>query len=487
MSGEIDRIVKGAPPPDVSAEQMAANAKAGSNHHHSYTAPIPSITQPGSTNDPRDALPSSPPQIYSNLLILESSLRLQYISLRTRLRLHLLLFGALIAWVTLFTYLLFFRPREDGSGVGGSVYWVLEGAEKIGWCSGTVTLLLFWGTGMYERGVRWPRKFISITNRGLRGFNLKVVVVRGGFLQEILSWMALLDVAGWFKEARVNFQLVPRDIEHLGGKEQWNAHAAKYGLIEEDIAPGGDVLRVLLLPKPFSPDFREGWDTLRMEYWERENTRRAHVRSSVRIRRREVAKRDGGWLWWTGWRGWHKVHFNPFSNRKTRRQKDLEQLAIKEKLSSSSLRVPKERRRESILRDGSHSRSGSHSGQSSRAPTPELDSRPNSSGKDTRPRRGSSTGSTGGKRPRKMLAAHEPSRLSATETVLYGNEPSSSKRNSTVSISSSDSREGSYDSRQMGGESLRMEKIKPNPTPMFTDSIKQEPEEEEEEKYVPNE
>ena len=101
------------------------------------------------------------------MLILESSLRLQYLSLRARLRLHLLLLSMLSAWIALFTYLLFFRPREDGSGVGGSVYWVIETTEKMGWCGGVVTLCLFWGTGMYERGVRWPRKFVGTTNRGL--------------------------------------------------------------------------------------------------------------------------------------------------------------------------------------------------------------------------------------------------------------------------------------------------------------------------------
>ncbi|KAI7700226.1 hypothetical protein KC353_g16010, partial [Hortaea werneckii] len=128
-NSKLDQIVKGQPPPNVSPDQVAQTAKS--------SAPAPSITAPHlppanthqsspAAYDPRDSLPSSPPQIYLNLLILESSLRLQYLSLRARLRLHLLLFGALLSWVALFTYLLFFRPREDGSGVGGSVYWVVE-------------------------------------------------------------------------------------------------------------------------------------------------------------------------------------------------------------------------------------------------------------------------------------------------------------------------------------------------------------------------
>ncbi|KXT12915.1 hypothetical protein AC579_4123 [Pseudocercospora musae] len=486
MSDPIDRIVKGAPPPDVSAEQLAANAKANAaTSTPSVTAPIPPPAQSGNLHDPREAVPSSPPQIYLNLLILESSLRLQYISLRTRLRLHLMLFTCLIAWITGFTYLLFFRPREDGSGVGGSVYWIVETSEKLALCSGIVTLILFWATGMYDRGVRWPRKFVSITNRGLRGFNLKVVVVRGGFLHEVMSWLAVLDMAGWFREAKINFQFVPRDIENTGNKEShhWNAHAAKHGILEEDIAPGGDVIRVLLLPKPFSPDFREGWDTYRMEYWDRENTRRSQLRAAVRIRRREVAKREGGWFWWTGWRGWNNVRFNPFSTRKTRRQLELDKLAIREKISHESLKQKKQQRRESILRDGTasgtHSRSASVSRQNSRTSTPEPDSRPATNTKEGRTRRGSSASSASGRRPRKMLAAHEPSRLSATETLLYSDRDLSvpgamSKRNSTISTCSSDSREGSFDARHYD-ESLRMQKIKQEP--IFTSEIKQELEE----------
>ncbi|KAK4632408.1 Sporulation-specific protein spo7 [Fulvia fulva] len=455
MSDPIDRIVKGAPPPDVSAEQVAAKAKASSSSS-SITAPL---LPDGTNSDPRDALPSSPPQIYLNLLILESSLRLQYISLRARLKLHLLLVVGLAAWNLLFTYLLFFRPREDGSGVGGSVYWVVESTEKLGWCSGVVTLCLFWGTGMYERGVRWPRKFVSTTNRGLRGFNLKVVVVKGSVLSEAAGWLAMLDQMGWFREDRVNFQIVPKDIELGAPKDHWNAHAERHGMLEEDIAPGGDVLRVLLLPKPFSPDFREGWDTFRMEYWERENARRATLRSVVRARKREVAKRDGGWLWWTGWRGWRNVRLNIFSGRKSRRQMELEKLAIKDKPSAE--RIKERRRKESLLRAGSHSRQSSQS----RTPTPDPEGGP-----QRRPRRGSSTHSTaaGTRRPRRP-PVDSKSRLSATETLLHESRgPTAlSKRSSTISASSA---EDAFKKEEDTSSSSPMKQEN-----LFADEIKQEP------------
>ncbi|QIX00538.1 hypothetical protein AMS68_006055 [Peltaster fructicola] len=403
----LDQLVKGAPPPDVSPTQVAASAKA-STHHTTITAPVaPNASQ---QHDPRDVLPSSPPQIYLNLLILEASLRLQYLNLRARLRSHMVLLLILTAWILTFTYLLYFRPREDGSGVGGSVYWVLETTYKFAWGIGVVTACLFYATGMYERGLRWPRKFIGTTNRGLRPFNLKVVITRDSFIHEMFSWTS----AGWIGESkRVNFQVLPRDIEAHGAKEQWNAQAKAHGLIEEDIAPAGDVLRILLLPKPFSPDFREGWDNFRAEFWERENARRAELRKIVKTRHREVARRDGGWLWWTGWRGWHNA---TIFTHKTRRQQDLEKLALRE----HGLAAKQHRRRESTLRADSQSRSSS----GSTTPTPDPEGRHSRRGSEStnHVRRGSSGSATGSIRRARRTTAGVGSRLSATETLLQGQD-----------------------------------------------------------------
>ncbi|OQO07058.1 hypothetical protein B0A48_07624 [Cryoendolithus antarcticus] len=430
MSGDnLDQLVKGAPPPNISPTQVAQSARASAN-----TSP----TAPHAPSDPRDNLPSSPAQIYLNLLILESSLRLQYLSLRARLRLHLLLLTVLSAWILLFTWLLFFRPREDGSGVGGSVYWVLETTYKLAWGGGVVTACLFYATGMYERGVRWPRKFVSTSNRGLRQFNLKIIIVRGSFLSELLGWVG----AGWWGESkRVNFQVLPKDIETSAKADAWNAHAARHGLIEEDIAPAGDVLKVLLLPKPFSPDFREGWENWRGEYWERENHRRAELRRVVKLRRREVARREGGWLWWTGWRGWRNVHWGAFRG-KSRRQLDLEKLALREKPITHRA-IEKQR----ALRPEAHSRSSSRSA----TPVTDNEGRPTHRRTDSRAsdreakRRGSSASSAGlpssigsGRRPKKVGSYAGSSRLSAAEAVPEVPSPLTlSKRTSELSTGSS--------------------------------------------------
>lgn len=471
---KLDQIVKGQPPPSVTPTQVANSLRSHPDQQNptedspnsrksSITAPTdpppPSSHHPTtSANDPRDNLPSSPPQIYLNLLILESSLRLQYLSLRARLRLHLVLVAALTAWLATFTYLLFLRPREDGSGVGGSVYWVLETCEKLAWTGGVVTALLFWGTGMYERGVRWPRRFVGTTNRGLRGFNLKVVLVRGGWVEELIGWLGVLDPLGWWGESRkVRFQVVPREIEASGcGKDQWNLQAQRKGLVEEDVAPGGDVVRLLLLPKPFSPDFREGWDGFRADYWDKENARRAALRRLVKVRSREVARREGGWFWWTGWRGWRSLR--GFMGRKSRRQVDLERLALREWPSpEEKLKERERRRKEALLRPESQSRG------SSRSTTPARE--PDADG-SRRVRRGSSAAGTA-RRNRRSGAHGQGSRLSATETVLsseFSEMPRElSKRSSNVSSSSTGSDDG-----------IKKEEKR---TPRSTPEIKQEPEE----------
>lgn len=419
-TSRLDRIVKGAPPPDLSPDQVASAARRASLSA-SVTAPHPPQSH---TNDPLSSLPSSPEQIHLNLLILESSLRSQYLSLRARLRLYLVLMTALGLWILSFTYLLFLRPREDGKGTGGSVYWVVDMAERLGWVGGVVTGGLVWGTGMWDRGVRWPRRWVGTTNRGLRGFNLKLVVIRGPWWKEAIGYLSLLDPLGWWGEVRgMRFEVMPRDIEksdkdrtrlwEQGGREGW---------IEEDIAPGGDVVKLLLLPKPFSPDFREDWDTYRTTYWEKENERRTQLRSIMQARNRTIAKKEGGWLWWTGWRGWERLRV---ARRQPQQHPDPQQ-TIREKGSYTQLRDRK--RKDGLLhRDGSHSRS------SSRSTTPDPDmrhARHRSGDGDPRLRRGSSVGQNN--LPRKKRSASSVSSLAAASSI-----PS---RSSRLASTNSDSR-----------------------------------------------
>ena len=380
MSGsKLDQIVKGAPPPGTSVPSVVSRS--------STPAPLPEKNEPKDSRpptfspsaDPTANLPSSPPQIYLNLLILEASLRAQYLTLRDRRRQNTFFLLLLSIWITGFAYLLFLRPREDGSGVGGSVYWVVEMGEKVALMGGVILGMLIWGTGQWERGMRWPRRWVGVANRGLRTVNAKIVVIKGPWWKEMMGHLAFLfPYSSFFPAQGSSYHYV----EHNSEKQTHRPGSDDHGddlLNEEDLSPGGDYIKLLLLPKPFSPDFRENWELYRLEYWEKENERRAHLRKLLRKRNRELARQQGGWLWWTGWRG-------------RKRQPDNVGKGDVEK-SHHRHQLEKETKRQSYTRTDSHSRNTSRSSTPS---TLDVEERPGS----TRTRRGSTT-TSGSERRRK--------------------------------------------------------------------------------------
>ncbi|KAJ4317621.1 Nem1-Spo7 phosphatase regulatory subunit [Neodidymelliopsis sp. IMI 364377] len=309
----LDQIVKGAPAPNTSVDAVAASAYADPPPHTAALQhPLPHEVIVGKSprlptlSDPTSLLPSSPPQIYLNLLILEASLRSQYLTLRARRRQNTFVLTLLAVWIACFFYLLWLRPRDDGKGIGGSQYWLVDMLQKVGFITGVVTALLFWATGQWERGVRWPRRWIGVANRGLRGMNAKIVVIRGPWWRELVEWgRFIVPFSGglWGGEqggSSYHFINVVQEKHHAldgaGGRPRHRIIEDGKEYAEEDIAPGGDYIKLLLLPKPFTPDFRQNWEMYRTEYWERENERRFELRKRVRARQREIAREEGGLL-----------------------------------------------------------------------------------------------------------------------------------------------------------------------------------------------
>lgn len=387
----LNQLIKGAPPPTTNVDEIKKEVE-----EDPRASPTPS--------DPTSLLPSSPPQIYLNLLILEASLRQQYLTLRARKRQHTLVLLLLGIWVATTFYRQFLRPREDGLGLGGSVYWAIDTAEKVALIGGLLMGILFWATGQWERGMRWPRKWLGTTNRGLRTMNCKIVILRGPWWLELFSHFSFL----WPVQPSTpgsSFQFIDYPLEDKDKKAQSQTPPTHLGIkkphqewAEEDVARGGDHVKILLLPKQFTPDFRENWEVFRHEYWEGENTRRLALRKTIRQRERGLAKEQGGWLWWTGWRGW--TYFwrgspRPGPHREMTPPHHVHSLAHQASLKS---RQGLHGRRGSTAlreREGSHSRSSSRS---SVVTNPGLEG-------DVRERRWStaSSGSTGERRRRSKL------------------------------------------------------------------------------------
>jgi len=294
MADPIDSIVKGAPQTDVKPPPMEPIGE----------------TKPG---DPLHHTPSSPSMIYLNMLILEASLRAQFLELRTRRRKHTFFLGLLAIWNTFFGYCLFFAPREDGSGMGGSVYWMVDMAENVCFMAGVLTGVLVWATGIWDRGIRWPRRWLGISNRGLRGFNCKLVVIKRPLLIELFSTMAFFFTYGAFSSTAGQYRYVdPSILREVDRELNINRHEhptlpyvtigdEEKGGHEEDLAPGGDYVKLLLLAKPFSPNFRENWELYRTEYWDKENERRSLLRVKLAAHDKRVVKERYGWRWWLPW------------------------------------------------------------------------------------------------------------------------------------------------------------------------------------------
>ena len=223
--------------------------------------------------------------------------------------------------------------------------------EKMALMGGFVTGLLVWFTGQWERGVRWPRRFLGVSNRGLRTMNCKIIVLKGPWWRETLNTLGFLFP--FYTSHRSSYRYVDSRLGEKG------YHDEELGIVkEEDLAPGGDCIKLLLLPKPFSADFRENWESYRTEYWEKENDRRAILLKRLKDREAQIARAEGGWRWWI-------FGIPPRSSRTIHRPHDTE------KQSSRAA----DGRRQVLRREGSHSRN------TSRSSTPEVgDERPASRG-----------------------------------------------------------------------------------------------------------
>lgn len=255
------------------------------------------------------------------------------------------------------------------------MYWMIEMGEKMALMGGILTGVLMWGTGQWDRGVRWPRRWVGIANRGLRSVNAKIVVIKGPWYKELLGHLAFLfPYTSFFPSNGPSYHYI--DPSEKQGYEDLEDTSP-----EEDLSPGGDYIKVLLLSKPFSPDFRENWELYRLEYWEKENERRARLRQALRKRERELAQKKSPWFWWVGW-------------RVKRRHLGISGKPDVEKSHHKHHHHEKDGKRQSTLRSESHSRTASRSSTPS---TLDPDDRPTVA----RSRRGSASTASASERRRK--------------------------------------------------------------------------------------
>jgi len=246
--------------------------------------------------------PTSPPQVYLNLLILEASLRSQYLNHLSRRRKFTFFLIVLFLWTAFFCYRF--------AVLGGSPYYYVSHLEKLGLGGGAVTGVLYYATGLYHTTIVEPRRFVAIANRGLRGFNVKLVKVPLTYRQWICWWW------GWYT-SKIPSQHAASSARHRPSSNSRRptppipshtptpslSSIAVQGLPDlheennnedevEEYLSGGLHLKLVILPKGFSPDFREGWELYRTEYWEKENeARKVRWRTLGKLKLEEPDKR----------------------------------------------------------------------------------------------------------------------------------------------------------------------------------------------------
>lgn len=334
---ELDFQVKGSLP---SGPSPGAAYLRHQLHHHNHLPPPPPPPPPSppplpplQPSNPLEAAPSAPPQIYLNLLILEASLRSQYLNHLSRRRKFTFFLVLLCLWTAFFGYRFVV--------LGGSPYYYFSHFEKLGLGGGVGTGMLYYATGLYHKTIVEPRRFVSVANRGLRGFNVKLVKIPLSYREWFCWWW------GWY-----TFRPPPHPSSHPSHPSQQPSqhpsqhpsqpHAAaaprrpssstrrptppvpshshnapslssmaalQRPLLArkdhrdrgndtdahdddgddddeiEEYLPGGLHLKLVILPKGFSPDFREGWELYRTVYWDKENeVRQARREELARMR-----------------------------------------------------------------------------------------------------------------------------------------------------------------------------------------------------------
>lgn len=167
---------------------------------------------------------SHPANIYRNILIMEESLRQEYIIQRKTRRKYLLFNFAMVCLAIYFFYCVFIDP---------SIYRVIHFFNRLFFMIFLITIILFYISGSHRNTIESSRKYIHNTNKGLRSFNLKVVKIPR-------TW----------KESFIDLFWSP-------------AYASR----------PGRVIKIVLSPRAFDSEVVEAWELYRQEYWNREYLR----------------------------------------------------------------------------------------------------------------------------------------------------------------------------------------------------------------------
>ncbi|EDO16128.1 hypothetical protein Kpol_1070p10 [Vanderwaltozyma polyspora DSM 70294] len=229
----------------------------------------------GNIKTSNDISPAS--MIFRNLLILEDDLRRQAREQKILKWKFTIFLTFLFAIATYSIYALYFDNERFESSRKGLPRSVL----KMGIIFIVVTFVLFHLSGEYRRTIVIPRKFFNITNKGIRQFNVKVVKVENSindyiidiirYLCRLIARIALYTLRSVFYCKETNF--MTRFFKNVKIRSQ-----PRVGAVD---------VKLVLNPRAFSSEIREGWEIYRDEFWAREGARRRKTSSEGKTEKKK--------------------------------------------------------------------------------------------------------------------------------------------------------------------------------------------------------
>ncbi|CCH61268.1 hypothetical protein TBLA_0E02150 [Henningerozyma blattae CBS 6284] len=207
--------------------------------------------------------------IFRNLLIVEDDLRRQW---RSQQQLRKKFTGFLICIILLMVYCvwnIFFSTdsvesiKNKRSNGNSHFFW------RYLLISLLITMILFRLSGEYKRTITEPRRFLTQSNKGLRQFNVRLVRVPRSQAQRASDIIRLISNK-LIHITNCILVVVRIFLPYYNNIKEWLEKAE----INTSRRVGAVDVKLVLNPRSFGAEVREGWEIYRDEFWAREGARR---------------------------------------------------------------------------------------------------------------------------------------------------------------------------------------------------------------------
>lgn len=140
----------------------------------------------------------------------------------------------------------------------------------------SITVVLFHISGQYKRTIVIPRRFFTSTNKGIRQFNVKLVKVQSTWDEKYTDSVRFVSRTIAYGNIYCLKRFVWLKDDNTIVKF-W-----KSVTIQSQPRIGAVDVKLVLNPRAFSAEIREGWEIYRDEFWAREGARRRKQADELR-------------------------------------------------------------------------------------------------------------------------------------------------------------------------------------------------------------